>query len=147
VLDNLLNARTSGVELAATAQPVARWQVHGSYAYLHKELSFDQGSRDVYHGTVEGNDASHLFSLQSSLDLPWDTAVDALFRHVGTRPDPIVPAYSELDLRVGWTVRAGWELSLVGQNLLHARHSELLPPNAPHYDFRRGVFVRSRWYF
>ncbi len=147
VLDNLLNARTSGVELAATAQPLARWRVHGSYAYLHKELSFDLGSRDVYHGTVEGNDASHLFSLQSSLDLPWDTALDAFFRRVGTRPDPVVPAYSELDLRLGWKVRAGWDLSLVGQNLLHSRHSELLPPTAPHYDFRRGVFVRSRWYF
>jgi iron complex outermembrane receptor protein len=147
VLDNLLNARTSGVELAATAQPLARWRVHGSYAYLHKELSFDPGSRDVYHGTVEGNDASHLFSLQSSLDLPWDTALDALFRRVGTRPDPIVPAYSELDLRLGWKAGAGWDLSLIGQNLLHSRHSELLPPTAPHYDFRRGVFVRSRWYF
>jgi iron complex outermembrane receptor protein len=147
VLDNLLNARTSGVEVATTAQPLARWRLHGSYSYLHKDLSFDPGSRDVYHGTVEGDDAGHLFSLQSSLDLPGHTAFDALFRRVGSRPDPVVPAYSEVDLRIGWAVRAGWDLSVVGQNLLHARHSELLPLNAPHYDFRRGVFVRSRWYF
>ncbi len=147
VLENLLNANTSGIELAATAQARPGWRVHGSYSYLHKELSFDPGSQDVYRGTVEGNDPGHLFSLQSWLDLPGHTAVDALFRHVGTRPDPIVPAYSELDLRFGWTLRSGWDVSVVGQNLLHAHHSELLPPNAPHYDFRRGVFVRSRWYF
>ena len=147
VLDNLLNARTSGVELAGTVQARPAWRLHGSYSYLHKELSFDPGSRDVYRGTVEGNDPAHLLSLQSWLDLPGHTAVDALFRRVGTRPDPVVPAYSELDLRLGWMPRPGWDLSVVGQNLLHAHHSELLPANAPHYDFRRGVFVRSRWYF
>ena len=147
VLDNLLNANTSGIELAGTVQALSAWRIHGSYAYLNKELSFDPGSRDVYRGTVEGNDPAYLFSVQSWLDLPWHTAADALFRRVGTRPDPVVRAYSELDLRLGWTLRQGWDLSLVGQNLLHARHSELLPPTAPHYDFRRGVFVRSRWYF
>jgi iron complex outermembrane recepter protein len=121
--------------------------VHGSYAYLHKVLTFDPGSRDVYHGAVEGNDPSHLLSIRSSLDLPRGTAFDVYFRHSGSRPEPVVRAYSEIDLRVGWAPRAGWDLSLVGQNLLHPRHSELLPVNAPHYDFRRGVFVRSRWYF
>jgi iron complex outermembrane receptor protein len=147
VLENLLNASTGGVELAGTAQALPGWRMHGSYAYLHKELSFDPGSHDFYRGTVEGNDPGHLFSLQSWLDLPGHTALDVLFRRVGTRPDPVVPAYSEVDLRFGWTLRTGWDLSVVGQNLLHAHHSELLPPNAPHYDFRRGVFVRSRWYF
>jgi iron complex outermembrane recepter protein len=147
VLENLLNASTSGIELAGTVQALPGGRVHGSYSYLHKELSFDPGSHDVYRGTVEGNDPAHLFSLQSWLDLPGHTALDALFRRVGTRPDPVVSAYSELDLRIGWTLRSGWDLSVVGQNLLHAHHSELLPPNAPHYDFRRGVFVRSRWYF
>ncbi len=44
VLDNMLNARTSGVELAGTLQPVTAVRVHGSYAYLHKVISFDPGS-------------------------------------------------------------------------------------------------------
>jgi iron complex outermembrane recepter protein len=147
VLDNLLNARTRGFEAAGTVQPVSAWRVHGSYAYVHKVLTFDPGSRDVYHGAVEGNDPSHLLSIRSSLDLPRGTAFDVYFRRSGSRPEPVVRAYSEIDLRVGWTPRPGWDLSLIGQNLLHPRHSELLPVNAPHYDFRRGVFVRSRWYF
>jgi iron complex outermembrane recepter protein len=147
VLENLLNARTRGFEAAGTVQPVSAWRVHGSYAYLHKVLTFDPGSRDVYHGAVEGNDPSHLLSIRSSLDLPRGTAFDVYFRHSGSRPEPVVRAYSEIDLRLGWAPRPGWDLSLVGQNLLHPRHSELLPVNAPHYDFRRGVFVRSRWYF
>jgi iron complex outermembrane receptor protein len=147
VLDNLLNARTRGVEVAGTLQPLPAWRVHGSYAYFHRDFTFDPGSRDVYHGAVEGNDPSHLMSLRSSVDLPLHLALDVLLRRTGERPDPVVPAYGELDLRLGWTARTGWDLSIVGQNLLHPRHSELLPVNSPHYDFRRGVFVRSRWYF
>jgi len=147
VLENLLNARTSGLEIGATAEPMSRWRVHGWYAYLSKDLSFDPGSRDVYHGTVEGDDPAHRLSLRSNLDLPHGLALDAFFRRVSQRPDPIVPAYSELDVRLGWMVRGGWELSLVGQNLLHDHHSELLPASAPHYDFKRGFFIRSGWHF
>ena len=147
VLQNLLNARTSGLEVGATVEPLSRWRVHGWYAYLSKDLSFDPGSRDVYQGSVEGNDPSHRMSVRSYLDLPHGLAFDAFFRHVGERPAPTVPAYRELDLRLGWAVRGGWEISLVGQNLLHDHHSELLPASAPHYDFRRGVFVRSAWHF
>ncbi len=147
VLENLLNARTSGIEVAGTAQLRPVWRLHASYSYLHKQLSFDPGSHDVFRGTVEGNDPPFLLSVQSWLDLPRHTALDALFRRVDTRPDPVVPAYSELDVRFGWVVRPRWDISVVGQNLLHPHHSELLPANAPQYDFRRGVFARSRWYF
>jgi len=147
VLQNLLNARTNGIEMGATVEPASRWRVHGWYAYLSKDLSFDPGSRDVYGGSVEGNDPAHRFSLRSYLDLPRGLAVDAFFRHVSRRPDPLVPAYRELDVRLGWMVRGGWDISLVGQNLLHDHHSELLPASAPHYDFRRGFFVRSGWRF
>ena len=147
VLQNRLNGRTRGLEVASTVQPVPAWRVHGSYAYLHKVLTFDPGSRDVYGGAVEGNDPSHLLSVRSSVDLPRHTSLDVYFRRIGARPEPFTSAYSELDFRLGWRARPGWALSIVGQNLLHARHSELLPLNAPHYDFRRGVFVRSQWYF
>lgn len=147
VLMNRLNARTSGIELAGTLQPTANWQVHGSYAYLSKDLSFDPGSRDFYGGRVEGNDPSHMFSLRTRVDLPHGVQADAMFRGIGERPAPIVPAYRELDLRLGWAVGRGWEVSLVGQNLLHRRHSQLLPENAPHYDFRRGAYIRSAWSF
>jgi iron complex outermembrane receptor protein len=147
VLRNLLNARTSGFEFGATVHPVPLWRVHGAYAFLSKDLSFDPGSRDVYQGSVEGNDPAHRLSVRSYVDLPRGLAVDAFFRHVGRRPTPVVRQYQELDLRLGWMVRGGWEVSLVGQNLLHAHHSELLPVSAPHYDFRRGVSLRSAWHF
>ncbi|HJR61301.1 MAG TPA: TonB-dependent receptor [Vicinamibacterales bacterium] len=147
VLDNQLNARTSGVELAGKVQIAANWRIHGSYVWLHKTLSFDRGSTDLTRGIFEANDPSHLASGRSYLDLPYGLAFDAVLRYAGRRPAPVVPAYAELDLRLGWTVRPAWELSLVGQNLLHARHQELASPGAPTFSFRRSVFARSIWRF
>jgi iron complex outermembrane recepter protein len=49
---------------------------------------------------------------------------DATLRYVGRIENQDVPAYTEFDLRLGWRPRPAWELSLVGQNLLHDRHAE-----------------------
>jgi iron complex outermembrane receptor protein len=147
LLGNTLNAVTTGLEAAGTVQLLERWRVHASSTYLHKDLSLDEGSRDLSRGRDEANDPSFLASVRSYLDLPHGLALDALFRHAAERPDPRVPAYSELDLRLGWTVQPGWELSLVGQNLLHDRHPELGSRQPLRYEFQRGVYVRSAWRF
>jgi iron complex outermembrane receptor protein len=145
VLANLQNASTAGVELIAVLQPIDRWGVRATYAYLHSEFSLDPGSRDPFGGANEANDPSHLFSIRSSIDLPRGLQFDAMARVVGRRPAPAVEGYGELDLRAGWTVRPGWDLSLVGQNLLHARHAELF--GAPRIVVRRGAYLRSTWRF
>jgi hypothetical protein len=110
-------------------------------------LTFDEGSTDPTGGIFEGNDPSHLVSARSYLDLPRGLAFDAVFRFTGRRPTPVVRKYAELDLRAGWTVRPSWELSIVGQNLLHERHQELVSPNTSPFSFRRSVFARSLWRF
>jgi iron complex outermembrane receptor protein len=143
----MLNARTRGVELGATVQLTDHWRVHGAYTYLHKVLRLDAGSRDLTRGTSEANDPSFLASLRSHMDLRHGVMLDAFFRHVGRRPTPVVPAYSELDLRVAWAPRGGWEVSLNGQNLLHARHPEFGIPGPLRVEFERGVVARSTWRF
>ena len=147
VLGNALNARTSGIELAGTLQVMANWRVQGSYAWLHKTVSFDEGSTDPTGGIFEGNDPSHLASARSAIDLPGGIAVDAMVRFAGRRPSPVVDAYTELDLRAGWTVHPRWELSLIGRQLLHDRHEELASPGAPRFAFPRSVYARSVWRF
>ena len=146
-LRNMLNAVTSGVEVAVTIQPIARWRVHGSYSYLYEDFSVDEESTDPFDGMFEANDPSHMFSLRSYLDLPAGFLLDAMFRSIASRPNPRVPAYSELDLRLGWMLRPGWELSLGGRNLLHDRHTEFASPGSPQYDFERAAYLRSIWRF
>lgn len=147
VLANMLNASTTGVELAARVHPMDGWRIHTSYAYLHRDFSVDPGSRDPFDGVFEANDPAHLFSARSLLDLPYGLELDVMARAVGRRPAPVVKGYGELDLRLGWTIKPGWDLSLVGQNLLHAQHSELFSASSPRYAMRRGAYVRSTWRF
>jgi iron complex outermembrane recepter protein len=147
LLSNTLNAVTAGFESAATLEALDRWRVHASLSYLHKDFTADPGSRDISGGISEGNDPDFLFSLRSLVDLPHGVAVDGSFRYVPERPQPRVPGYAELDVRVGWTVRPGFEISVVGRNLLHDRHSEFGPVGARQYQFERGIDVRSAWRF
>ena len=147
VLRNLLNAVTSGTEVSATAQILDSLRVHGSYAFLHKDLSLDRGSRDLTGGTSEGNDPSHRFTVRAQMDLPKSLELDGMFRFVGARPSPAVPEYAELDVRFGWHVRPTLELSLVGQNLLHGRHREFGAAAPTRVLFGRGVYARSLWRF
>ena len=146
-LRNTLNAFTTGIETAGTVQLLDAWRVHGSYTYLHKEMSRDAGSRDISGGVSEGNDPPFHFSFRSYLDLPRGTALDAVFRHVAARRTPAVPRYSSLDLRLGWAPRPGWELSLIGQNLLEPRHPEFGAPGPRRYEFERAIHLRSAWLF
>jgi iron complex outermembrane recepter protein len=146
VLQNRLEAVTAGVEAAATFQPIETWQIHGSYAFLNMELTFDDGGPDVYNGRVEGNDPAHLFAARSYLDLPRGFALDTVLRHTTSRPGPVTPAQTELNIRIGWTARAGWELSLAGQNLLDSYHPELFT-DSQQFAFRRGIYLRSVWRF
>jgi iron complex outermembrane receptor protein len=147
VLGNMLNAVTSGVEVTARLQVLDGWRIHGSYAFLDKNLTFDPGSRDITGGLAEGNDPAHRFSLRSHLDLPASLELDGMFRYVDGRPSPVVPAYAELDVRFGWHARPALELSLVGQNLLHDRRREFGAATPGAVLFGRGAYVRTLWRF
>jgi iron complex outermembrane receptor protein len=146
VLGNGLTAKTSGVEVAATASLTEWWQAHASYSYLWERFSHEAGSRDVSNGSNEANDPSHLFSARTSADLPRGFEVDALLRYASRLPQPVVEPYAELTLRIGWRPSSRWELSIVGQNLLHNRHEEFAA-GTPRELFERGVYGRSTWRF
>jgi iron complex outermembrane receptor protein len=70
--------------------------------------------------------------------------VDAALRRVGALPNPAVPAYSELDLRVGWRPTRRVELAFGGNNLLHARHPEF-GTVATRSLIERSLYVRLTW--
>jgi iron complex outermembrane recepter protein len=145
-LANMMNGLTRGVETTTTAQIFARWQVHVSHAYNWKELTFDPGSTDMTRGTSEGNDPRHLFKVRSYVNATNRIEVDAFYRFNSSLPQPAVDAYSELDARVGFRLRPGWDLSLIGSSLLHDRHLEFRAGTAPE-TYERSVTLRSVWRF
>ncbi len=142
VLSNLAGAETAGLEVSANYQsaPWLRWTA--SYTLLRERFRLDPGSHDPTGATAEGDDPAHQESLRASLDLPHQVEADAFLRHVGELPSPIVPAYTELDLRIGWRPVPRLELSLDGRNLLHAHHAEFGFPGPARQEVPRSLFGR-----
>jgi hypothetical protein len=56
------------------------------------------------------------------------------------------PLRHELDQRLGWAPIPRLQISVVGQNLLHARHEEFGAP-ATAQSIERGVFAKAMWGF
>jgi len=144
---NRLSADTWGAELRVSAQAASWWRLHAGYAYYGKSLSLDPRSYDPTGGKNEGDDPANRFVLRSLMDLPDRFELDGTLRYVARLPAPVVPAYTELDLRLGWNATDALELSLTGQNLLHARHPEFGPPSPLRQEVQRSVYGKVTWRF
>ena len=57
-----------------------------------------------------------------------------------------IPGYSELDLRLAWIGLRRAEISVIGQNLLHAHYPEFGAP-ATRGEIERGAYVKLAWGF
>jgi iron complex outermembrane recepter protein len=144
VVGNKHNGRIAGLEIGAQYDPSSRWQIQGSYSGLRETFSFDADSLDPTGGRLEHNDPPHQARLRSFSDLPGRFAFDATLRWVAALPAPVVPAYTELTLRVAHPLGQHLELEVVGDNLLHDRHLEFVQLGPPH-AVPRSVFARLTW--
>lgn len=138
-LANSLIGTGRGVETSATLQPGLGWRVQASYTWLDTDITRAEGSRDVGNGVSEANDPGYLVTLRAGVSLPRNVDADFWWRAVGALPDPAVPAYSELNARVGWRPNDRVELALVGQDLLHAQHPEFGTAVPRRVEFERSV--------
>ncbi len=117
IADNAGSGQTAGAEVALNAQPLDRWRLSAIYSYLHISL------RNVNAPFLSAeNSPQYQASFRSMLDLPYHLELDGMFRYVSALAD--VPQYVELDIRLGWRPTARVEISVTGQNLIHARHLE-----------------------
>jgi iron complex outermembrane receptor protein len=143
---NEMHGKGYGGELSLGWKAVSRWRVNASYSFLRQSLHLNPGSHDPGATLEEGDNPRHQLQIRSQLDLPHRAEFDASLYYVGKLLDQSVPAYTRLDLRLGWHPRESVDLDVIGQNLLQPRHLEFLNNTGlvPTYDPRR-VFVRLTW--
>lgn len=152
VNQNLTDGEANGIEALITYAPLPRWRLTATYTYT--ELKLDPRGADLNRGSfLEGSTPKHQFGLRSFVDLPGNFELDAQFRHlsaIASIPEIVsgagIDGYSELDMRVAWHGWRSLEVSVVGQNLLHARHPEFGAP-ASRGEIERGVYAKVAWGF
>jgi iron complex outermembrane receptor protein len=122
------------------------WRLRSGYTELRLHIRPKAGSTDQTFGSSESHDPHHQWFLRQSLDLRADVQLDFGFRHVSQIANQAVPAYSELDARLGWQATKMLEWSIVGQNLLHDHHAEF-GALTTRKEVERGAYVKLAWRF
>ena len=141
---NMIQGSTYGVEAWGEFQIAPWWRMTATYDYLQESLTFKPGASAAALGVQQNaDDPRHQASLRSSMTFSDRYTLDADLRYVGVLPDPRVPAYVELNTRLGWNLSERVQLSLSGFNLLHDRHVEYPGGNA----IPRSFFAELRWRF
>ncbi|MBI3526342.1 MAG: TonB-dependent receptor [Betaproteobacteria bacterium] len=146
VLSNKMEGTETGIEAWGTVQMTPGWRLSAGGFMLHQELRLKPGSTDPTGVSAAGNDPDYQWILRSSLDLPGHTTLDVSIRHVAELPNPVVPAYTATDMRLGWQPRRDFELSLILQNLFDPEHPEFGTPGT-RSELDRGVYAQILWRF
>jgi iron complex outermembrane receptor protein len=143
-VQNMIGGNTSGIEGWATWQASRRWRISGGLTTLHKNLRLDPGSADPVGPSNLGNDPSYQWQLRSALSLAERHDLDVSVRRVAALPLPAVPAYTTVDLRYGWRVHDGLELSIAVRDLFDAGHPEFnAAPDRS--EIGRSARLQLRW--
>jgi iron complex outermembrane recepter protein len=149
VSKNLTDGDARGLEWTLTVAPTAKWRVATTAAGTWLDLTAH--GQDANLGvSFEGSTPRYQVGLRSSWDLGQGLEVDVQSRHSaairrlpnsrGKGPR----AYTEADIRLGWQAARYVELSLTGQNLLHAHHAEFGAASA-RGEIQRGVYASIAW--
>ena len=143
---NGLLGYTKGVEVAPEWRATGRWRLRGSYSFLHMNVGRAPHSIDV--GTapgIVGSSPQHEAWVQSSFDISKNLEIDLTWRYVSALPGQGVAAYSTGDTHFGWRFAPGFELALVGSNLLQPYHAEFAGDPGPLVGIRRDAYIRLTW--
>jgi iron complex outermembrane receptor protein len=94
------------------------------FVELRQQLGLVPGSRDPTGPGALGTDPKHQWQLRSALNLTEKHDFDVAVRHVSALEYSTIPAYTAVDMRLGWRVTKAAELSLTLQNLFDPGHVE-----------------------
>ncbi|HEX4331876.1 MAG TPA: TonB-dependent receptor [Usitatibacter sp.] len=144
VVQNMIDGNASGVEMWGSYQVRPAWRLSAGVTTLDARLHVEPGSLDPTGPSALGNDPHYQAMLRSSLTLPQGIEVDIEIRHVGRLPNPVVPAYTAVDARLGWRVTRELDLALVVQNATDPSHPEFGDP-ASASQISRSVFLKAAW--
>jgi iron complex outermembrane receptor protein len=108
----------------------------------------DADSTDTSIETEVGRSPQNQFQFHVLHSPATNVDLSAALYYVDSLPSLNVPAYTRLDVRVGWHVRRGLELSLTGRNLLDPVHTEFVNTSGPRTsEVPRSFFGAATWRF
>jgi iron complex outermembrane receptor protein len=145
---NSVNGHSNGAEFLLTDAVAPNWNVALGYTFFEMSLIDGQGlSSSSAIGDV--TTPRHQVQLRSFVQLPRQLQLDSSAFYVGRIGSTVQP-YLRLDAQLLWHPAGRWELSIAGQNLLQARHTEFVGGSGESNlstPIQRTVTGRLAWRF
>ncbi|HET6806910.1 MAG TPA: TonB-dependent receptor [Frateuria sp.] len=124
VWGNGMEGHAYGVEAWGSYAVSDWWRLGAGINAQRQRLRFKPDASDLLGVSQAGDDPEYQGFLRSTMNLSDRWTLYADLRGVDALPNPKVPGYVELDMRLGWLVTDRLELSLSGYNLLKSWHQE-----------------------
>ncbi len=144
VITNASDGHSAGGTAAVSWRVRRGLRLRGSYTYLRVGAALDP---DAPTGTTlnlnPGFSPRHQAAFDGYVELPARLEASVTTRYVSALHTPDVPAYAEASARLGWSVTPAVSVAVVGEDLLHRRHTEFAGGT---YVPRRGS-VHVTWRF
>ena len=147
---NRMSVDTAGGEVALELRPAEAWRLVSSYSMMTVDQDEEDSTDPGFYTNAEGESMRNQFLVRSLLNLSHGIELDSALRYVdhlrvsgGFR----IPAYTELDVRLGWHATKSLEIAVVGQNLLNDDHLEWAAPTfgQPIIEVERGLYGKLTW--
>jgi iron complex outermembrane receptor protein len=142
---NNVNGQANGVELFLTDAVAAGWDVALGYSFFQLSAVDDQGLRSSLK-IPRTSTPRHQLQLRSFVQLPRQLELDSSAYYVGRVGSDVRP-YLRLDGQLVWHPASRWELSVSGQNLLHAGHAEFVGASGEAALVQRTLNGKVTWHF
>lgn len=145
VWGNGMQGHAYGADIWASYAIAEWWRIGAGLSEERERFHYKPGSAGLLGTAIAGDDPDHRGFIRSSMNFPGHWFLDADVRSVGALPNPHVPAYTELNARLGWRVNDKLQFSLSGFNLLHPWHQEYVFPDSDRIG--RSVYLDARVMF
>ncbi len=114
-----------GVEMGVNGSVNPRWQLFGSYTFMHSEITESNNAAEL--GREFGNTPNHSLSFWTTFRLPWEVQVGGGTQFVGDRFNGntgarTAPSYWLIDAMAAYPVNERLTLRVNGNNLANERY-------------------------
>jgi iron complex outermembrane receptor protein len=146
---NLLEATTTGVEVAGRWAVASWWRLEGGYSIFRLTPHLSAESRDVAAASFDGNVPRTQWQARSAFSIGPRVQADAMLFRTGALSTLGIDPYLRADLRLEVELNPQLSAALVGQNLFDPRHAEYGGRGAivTATGIPRSAQLRLRWRF
>ena len=152
---NAAAATGKGGEVSFAWQALRDWKLEGSYSYRVVDSRIVASAAPGSDPGDSNEGPRNKWRMQSYVNIGKAWKLDTFLYWTGATGAPQIsglagpiPAYTRLDVRLGYKAGSHWQLSLAGQNLLQSRHLEGMPDLLTGFSYvNRGAYLKSTWQF